>query len=227
MGTGTPLHEHMTDLVLGNAWLHSYCNLYVLFLRLIVQSLSLHEVYGHVLFQLHHFISFWISPDIFVCAHSTDLFSHPFFRSDDVKWLRLCHSHPGRLCCSACAVHDEWWLNSSNDLFLLWENAQWLFLTCFFLCVLCGGVAACGFFCYLNQALRYTKAFPPLSRESSIKAFEGVDLVKRFLEGLECYGNWISLHVCLLWSTSSAYESWVETFPSMWHFNRFQLAVVK
>lgn len=58
MGTGTPLHEHMTDLLLGNAWLHSYCNLYVLFLRLIVQSPSLHEVYGHVLFQLHCFISF-------------------------------------------------------------------------------------------------------------------------------------------------------------------------
>lgn len=59
-------------------------------------------------------------------------------------------------------------------------------------------VVVCGFGLFLSQVLEYTKTFLPLSRESSIKAFEGGDLVKSFLEGLVCYGNQISLHVSLL-----------------------------
>lgn len=65
----------------------------------------------------------------------------------------------------------------------------------------CSHVFLCGggvWFFFFNQALEYTKTFLPLSRESSIKAFEGGDLVKCFLEGLVCYGNQISLHVSLL-----------------------------
>lgn len=115
----------------------------VLFLGVIVQSPSLHEVHDHIFFPVASLHLLWISPDIFVCAQSTDLFSHPF--SDLVIWsasdsaISLLFIQRCCLCCSARAVHDEWWLNSSNDLFLLWENAQWLVLThVFCVCVGCG-----------------------------------------------------------------------------------------
>lgn len=203
------------DLVLGNAWLCSYCNPEVSFLRVTVQRPSLHEVHDHVLLPTAS-LRLCISADAFVCSFCRCI-QPSFFRADDMKWLRLCHltfssPSPGSLCRSAHHVHDEWWLDSSNGLFLLWGQCSVIVYSMLFFNVLV----------FLNQALRHTKAFPPLSREYN-RLWSG-----RLCQMLSGRSNMLwqpNILVCAHCEVLPLLVKAELKLPSMWHFNRCQFAI--